>query len=324
MPKIVAPKEASALIAQGDVDVIDVREPSEWTQGHLPSSRNVPLAVVLADPGKVRRHRVLFVCARGIRSLKAAEAVEAVGGREIFSVDGGTSAWQAAGLPIEEAFPASTGTLPSMYADPETTITDSSCGLPEPALDAVVGENLRKLRETRGISLDALTRLTGLSRQLLGQIEMGRAAPSVSVVWKLARAFEVPFSALISTTERVETSVLRGAHAKRLVSPDGRFSSRALYNLAEKPPAEFYELHLAGHSREDAQPHQPGTRENLVVTLGRLDLEVGAERFELMAGDAIVFSADVPHAYVNPGNSECRMYLVMTYVTGAASQAGPS
>jgi quercetin dioxygenase-like cupin family protein len=107
--------------------------------------------------------------------------------------------------------------------------------------------------------------------------------------------------------------VLRVANAKRLVSPDGRFSSRALYNLAEAPDAELYELFLAAHSREDAQPHQPGTRENLVVTTGRLELEVGSQRYELARGDAIVFGADVPHSYINPAGDDCWMYLVMTY-----------
>ena len=97
------------------------------------------------------------------------------------------------------------------------------------------------------------------------------------------------------------------------MSPDGRFSSRALYPFEEKPEAELYELRLSGHSREDARAHAPGTRENIVVTAGRLDLDVGSEHYELEKGDAIVFTADVPHAYVNPSTEECVMYLVMTY-----------
>lgn len=312
MPKIVGAAEAKTLVDAGDVDVVDVREPHEFSQGHLPRARNVPLAELLADPkGKVRGQRALFVCARGTRSEKAATAAEEKGLREAFTLDGGTGAWRDAKLPIEtDDKPTTTSSLPVSDAP-----GDAGCGLPEPALDAVVGANLRALREARGLSLDTMAQLTGLSRQLLGQIELGKAAPSVSVVWRLARAFDVPFSALISTHQRVETSVLRAAQAKRLVSPDGRFSSRALYDLAEKTNVEFYELRLAAHSREDAQPHQAGTRENLVVTAGKLELEVGGARHELATGDAIVFAADVAHSYVNPSSEECRMYLVMTYVT---------
>jgi quercetin dioxygenase-like cupin family protein len=164
--------------------------------------------------------------------------------------------------------------------------------------------------------LDDLARTTGLSRTVLGQLELGKTPPSVSVLWRIAQAFNVHFSALLETQVRPGTSVLRRADAKRLVSPDGRYSSRALFPFAEKPEAEFYELFLAAHSREDAQAHQPGTRENLFVTAGRLELEVGGQRYELGRGDAIVFMADVPHSYVNPGSEECWMALVMTYASG--------
>jgi transcriptional regulator with XRE-family HTH domain len=182
-----------------------------------------------------------------------------------------------------------------------------------PELDSVISANLRELRTQRQLSLDATARLTGLSRSLLGQIELGKTAPSVGVVWKLARAFDVQFSALLATREPTETHVLRARNARRLVSPDGRFSSRALYPLGEQPDVEFYELFLAPHSREDALPHQRGTREHLVVTAGHLELVVDGHRFELDKGDAIVFGADVPHSYVNLTRDECWMNLVMTY-----------
>jgi transcriptional regulator with XRE-family HTH domain len=203
-------------------------------------------------------------------------------------------------------------------SQPKADPSDSSCDIPEPSLDAAVGANIHALRTQRGQSLDDLARASGLSRTLLGQLELGKTPPSVSVLWKIAQAFNVHFSALLQAPQPLGTSVLRQGDAKRLVSPDGRFSSRALFPFSEKPDAEFYELFLAAHSREDAQPHQPGTRENLIVTSGRLELHVGAQQFDLDRGDAIVFTADVPHSYVNPGGDECWMYLVMTYAGGPA------
>jgi len=252
---------------------------------------------------------VLLVCARGMRSQTAAQVAEGIGLTEIYSLDGGTMAWAGAGLPIEAPPPPPAA---AASADPSTEETLDHYPS-EPGLDVVVGENMKQLREQRGLTLDQVARLTGLSRNLLGQIELGKTAPSVSVVWKIAQAFEVHFSALLATAARLETRVLRVADAKRLISPDGRYSSRALYPFAEKPEAEFYELFLAAHSREDAQAHAPGTRENLIVTSGRLELVAGDKKYELNEGDAIVFTADVPHSYVNPSNEECWMYLVMTY-----------
>ena len=62
----------------------------------------------------------------------------------------------------------------------------------------VVGANLRRLRNQRGLSLERLAQISGVSRAMLGQIELGQSAPTINVLWKIASALEVPFSALIS------------------------------------------------------------------------------------------------------------------------------
>lgn len=126
---------------------------------------------------------------------------------------------------------------------------------------------------------------------------------------------------LATNAQRSETSVLRAATATRLASSDGRYSSRALFSLADRPDAEFYELYLGPHHREDAHPHQPGTRENLIVVSGKLELQIAGERFTLGAGDAIVFAADVPHVYENIDKGPCSIHLVMTYVRSASGTA---
>jgi len=148
---------------------------------------------------------------------------------------------------------------------------------------------------------------------MLGQIELGQSTPTINVLWKIARALGVPFSALISNRAVGRTTVMPAARAKILTSHDGAFSSRALFPFDEPRTTEFYELHLAPQAVEKADPHPPGTVENLVVTRGALELVIGAERHLLATGDAILFEADVAHEYRNPGDAECVMYLVMTY-----------
>lgn len=314
MPRTVDPREAQSLIAAGDVDVIDVRGPEEWASGHIPGARLLPLADLRDDPKKgLPRDRVLFVCARGSRSESAAKLAEQIGLKEVWSLDGGTLAWASAGLPIDTPPVTEVSDAGAQSSSGDEEAGAAGCGMPPPSLEGVIGANLQALRKQHELSLDALARVTGLSRALLGQIENGRASPSVSVVWRLARAFDVSFSALLASSDRPPTSVLRKASARKLVSPDGRFSSRALYPLHGETDVEFYELYFAPHSREDAQPHRAGTRENLVIATGRLELDVGGEHFELAKGDAIEFAADVPHSYVNPGHEDCWVYLVMTY-----------
>ncbi len=180
-------------------------------------------------------------------------------------------------------------------------------------LAPVVGTNLRRLRTKRGLSLERLAQLSGVSRAMLGQIELGQSAPTINVLWKIARALEVTFSALISSRTSSGALVLRSSESKILTSKDRSFQSRALFPFDAPRRVEFYELRLAPGGVEDADAHPPGTSENLVVTAGSMDIEVAGEVHRLEAGDSILFEADSPHAYRNPGKNEAVMYLVMTY-----------
>lgn len=97
----VNPVQARRLIDSGSVQVVDVREPSEWSRGHIPGAQFVELAAVRSDPGHaVPRDGILFVCAGGVRSETAARHAIASGATRVYSLIGGTSSWMKAGLPI--------------------------------------------------------------------------------------------------------------------------------------------------------------------------------------------------------------------------------
>jgi len=189
---------------------------------------------------------------------------------------------------------------------------------PEVAPDAadlapVVGTNLRRLRTRRGLSLERLAQISGVSRAMLGQIELGQSAPTINVLWKISTALGVPFSGLIGQRQAGGVVVLRGDSAKTLTNHDGTYSSRALFPFDEPRRVEFYELHLKPGGEERADAHAPGTVENLVISQGTVEIELEGARHVLGRGDAIVFEADAPHAYRNAGEGEAIMFLVMTY-----------
>ena len=177
----------------------------------------------------------------------------------------------------------------------------------------MLGANLRRLRTQRGLSLERLADRSGVSRAMLSQVELGRSTPTIKVLWKISAALEVPFSALITAPSREGLAVLRAERSKILSSRDGGFSSRALFPFDGQRQVEFYELRLKPGAVEHADAHAPGTHENLVVSVGELEIEVGQERAQLGRGDAIAFLADVPHVYRNAGSGEAVMFLVMTY-----------
>lgn len=80
--------------------VIDVRQPDEYEEGHVPGARLIPLGEVGARLDEVPTDTdVLVICRSGARSMKAAEVMAAAGRRPL-NVAGGTLAWVDAGKPV--------------------------------------------------------------------------------------------------------------------------------------------------------------------------------------------------------------------------------
>ena len=96
--------EAKQLMAEGKVRVIDVREPDEWAAGHIPVAQHIPLARILNTPEASlvgdKEQPQLFVCAVGERSRVACEVAATFGFKEVYNLQGGTTAWIKAGNPV--------------------------------------------------------------------------------------------------------------------------------------------------------------------------------------------------------------------------------
>jgi len=89
------------MLSRDDVDVVDVRDEKEWTSGHIAQARLVPLDQLRADPERnLKRDSIIFVCAKGVRSLTAAKLAERLGFSKLYNLEGGTAGWAKAGLPL--------------------------------------------------------------------------------------------------------------------------------------------------------------------------------------------------------------------------------
>ena len=84
--------------------VIDVRTPAEYASGHIPGAVNIPFDQISQRTAEIDDRRgVALYCKVGPRARKGESALLAAGYEKVFHVEGGFSAWQAAGLPVERA-----------------------------------------------------------------------------------------------------------------------------------------------------------------------------------------------------------------------------
>lgn len=97
----VTPQKAQEEVAKPYSQFIDVRTPEEYAAGHAARTRNIPLDTIEQNLDLMRRDEpVYLICRSGSRSAKAARKLAEAGFSKVYTVEGGTDAWQAAGLPM--------------------------------------------------------------------------------------------------------------------------------------------------------------------------------------------------------------------------------
>jgi rhodanese-related sulfurtransferase len=96
-----APERVAELVRDGEVQLVDVREPHEHEAGRIGGARHIELALLAAQARSIERDRpVVFYCRVGERSAVAAQAFRA-SGYEACNMSGGLVAWAEQGLPLE-------------------------------------------------------------------------------------------------------------------------------------------------------------------------------------------------------------------------------
>jgi adenylyltransferase/sulfurtransferase len=102
MVQTVTAMELAELVTTQTVDLIDVRDRNEWETGYIDGARLVPLDELRADPDAAlsRDSVIVFICAKGIRSMQAAKLAERFGYERVYNLEGGTKEWSRLGLSL--------------------------------------------------------------------------------------------------------------------------------------------------------------------------------------------------------------------------------
>lgn len=158
-----------------------------------------------------------------------------------------------------------------------------------------LADNIRSLREQRGLSQQQIAKAAGIPRATWTHLESGGANPTLAVLVKVAGALQV----------RVDELLAAPPTAARFVRAD-ELPVRSKTNVTIRkllpeplPGLDLERLVLPPGARMAGVPHTPGTREYLTCERGAVELAVAGERYHLTEGDLVCFRGDQRHAYAN-------------------------
>lgn len=179
-----------------------------------------------------------------------------------------------------------------------------------------VGAALAALRQSEGLSLDALARQSGVSKSMLSQIERDKTNPTVAVVWRLAQALGVEVAELLGGDARSRQhpiNLVPQSQTPSMRTADEKCELRILGPVELAGRFEWYEITLQPNGALRSEAHPPGSREHLSVLSGQVSVTSGDRSQRIVTGETARYAADVPHAISNESKAKAVALLVVLH-----------
>lgn len=179
-------------------------------------------------------------------------------------------------------------------------------------LNLIIGSRLRDIRNKRNLSLDEVTKLTGVSKAMLGQIERGVSNPTVSTLWKIATGLKVSFSLFIDEEED-DLKIIDQKNISPIIEDNNRMKLYPIFPFDANKGFEIFTIELEPGCNHISTPHNDGVEEYIIVTEGEIEIDINDNKFILQKGNSMRFMANKPHSYKNIYNNRSVFQNIILY-----------
>ena len=177
-------------------------------------------------------------------------------------------------------------------------------------INIAVAQNIKRLREERRLSMDELSKLSGVSKSMLAQIERGEGNPTLASLWKIANGMKVPFDTLI-TRPKPAYEIIRLSDIQPISEDEGRVKNYSIFPDDENRRFSVYYMELAPGSCWASDPHLTGTTEFITLLAGSIRINAADKVFDITAGESFRFRGDVPHSYQNTSEVTTTLHMIL-------------
>jgi transcriptional regulator with XRE-family HTH domain len=172
-----------------------------------------------------------------------------------------------------------------------------------------IGQQVRTLREQRGLSLRALGAKCGLSASAISQIERGRASPSVATLHRLAQALDVPMLSFFQEPRSPVQAILSRPGERRHGGRAGVLLESLGSGLKDQSIEPFVVTLQPGAGGSAGAMSHVG-HELAYCLKGSVEYEVAGTVYQLEPGYALLFEASLTHHWHNRGDGPATFLLV--------------
>jgi transcriptional regulator with XRE-family HTH domain len=178
-------------------------------------------------------------------------------------------------------------------------------------IDRRLRKNLRQLRREHGLTLDAISQRSGVSRAMISKIERGVAVPTATVLGKLAAAFEVGLSQLVGDTQQRHPVLLPAVEQVIFCDPESGLERRSLSPLFPDRSVDFVLNTLPPRRHVVFPGHHHGVEEYLFVRRGELVVVTDGRRYLVSQGSTLFYPGHTVHEFRNETNQTTEFFIVV-------------
>ncbi|MGD8561406.1 MAG: XRE family transcriptional regulator [Desulfarculaceae bacterium] len=171
-----------------------------------------------------------------------------------------------------------------------------------------LGQRIKRLRESRELSLEALANEVGYSLEYLTRIENDEVIPPVAVLITLGRALKVDSTLLLKDEEGNE-SLERRAEAVR--KRTDQYSYTVLTSDSRDKHLMGFLITIDPNSDLEGASYQHEGEEFHYVLKGEVEVKVGDNLNHLTQGESLHFNSSLVHKLSNPGNTPAEILVVL-------------
>lgn len=188
--------------------------------------------------------------------------------------------------------------------------------IPDEDILVKVGERVKRVRESRGLSLQDISLRTDIDVSMLKQIEEGALAPPLGTVIKLAKALEMKIGYFISGEEDRAYTIVRRDDRKVVSRYDSKRAKYYGYEYESLAPhkkdrhMEPFLVTLEPAETEEERSAHDG-QEFIFVLEGNMEVRLGGEIHILEPGDTIYYDSTIPHLVKCHGNKTTKILAVL-------------
>ena len=171
--------------------------------------------------------------------------------------------------------------------------------------------NLKLIRKNKGLTLEDLSRISGVSKSMLGDIERGSTNPTILVLWKIAEGLKIPLTKLIE--EKNQDYLIVRNNQTELINNDSECSIYSLFPYYDLHNLEIHKIEIAPFSKLSNSGHMNGVDEYILLIEGEIKVMLADSEIDLYQGDSIRFKGENSHEFINKSKNSAHLINVMVY-----------